>query len=594
MLLTFQYFYKKFGIRVLPQLITPHTADVKYLEFPQEAIYHFISYDGAVNGPAADDFLLRNIRHQVPVFQITDLIAFDGNPRHQPLNIQTVIKDYHHTHRHTRPLRALQMGLNDKNTPIVFNYSLLGRLYHYQQSIYAHYYRWRNVFETVMAEIAKTTQENNRQHFLTIEIPRVLPSLSQLTTASKGMTQSMLKSFRDSNSLILLELWKWCTEHRAESAFSKIDPNKLHLVNLIFQEGGQWFVLNLGMLNSWRDPLPEETDAYETCVYKSKQHITGEQLAKRVLRLYISTMELRTLAAKAEVIEAAARAKNETAEGDKVIDDDIEDPMLVDDNGDPIEEVGEKEDLPTPIDDLDQYTAVAKEIDKLADFESLDHEAFLQHIRNEDEQLDVDLRQLDDIANRKDTDINKSKSEVKQIIEERETKEIEKPIQSICDRYVEDGVISPAEHARFVRLASNYKTIPSPDGATTLEKFSDIQPDLLKITPAAAPMADAASVLDKSMLHSSLNELDSRYIETVLHKDYANTVLSVQKAGAAVTNYQVKKSEDVLGAYEEHILKIAPVIGVPSTLRFKVPVVDKDGVFASNGVKYRLRKQRGD
>jgi hypothetical protein len=101
-------------------------------------------------------------------------------------------------------------------------------------------------------------------------------------------------------------------------------------------------------------------------------------------------------------------------------------------------------------------------------------------------------------------------------------------------------------------------------------------------------------VLDKSMLKSSLIDFDKKYIQEVLAKDVSSMVLNVQKAGIALTGYKVEKVNDILGGYEMHSLKLNPVIGQQSTLRFKIPIVNEDGNYISNGVKYRLRKQRGD
>ena len=71
-------------------------------------------------------------------------------------------------------------------------------------------------------------------------------------------------------------------------------------------------------------------------------------------------------------------------------------------------------------------------------------------------------------------------------------------------------------------------------------------------------------------------------------------VVNTQKAGFAITKYEVEKVEDALSCYEQHSVRISPIEGTPSTIRFKLPVVDDEGVYKSNGISYRLRKQRSD
>jgi hypothetical protein len=153
--------------------------------------------------------------------------------------------------------------------------------------------------------------------------------------------------------------------------------------------------------------------------------------------------------------------------------------------------------------------------------------------------------------------------------------------------------MTPIELKKFQKLAVSYKTMKAPDGITPLADFMVIKPEDLALK-LDMPMPEATAVLDKTMLHSSLNTFDRKYVDHVLHKDYANAVMSLQNAGVAVTNYKIEKQHDILGGYEDHTLKLQPIVGQPSTLRFKLPIVNSDGTYTAGGVKYRLRKQRGD
>jgi hypothetical protein len=61
-----------------------------------------------------------------------------------------------------------------------------------------------------------------------------------------------------------------------------------------------------------------------------------------------------------------------------------------------------------------------------------------------------------------------------------------------------------------------------------------------------------------------------------------------------ISNYEVVKIEDIMGDYEMHTVKVKPVRGISSTLRFKLPCVDDEGVFVANGNRYKMRRQRSD
>lgn len=101
-------------------------------------------------------------------------------------------------------------------------------------------------------------------------------------------------------------------------------------------------------------------------------------------------------------------------------------------------------------------------------------------------------------------------------------------------------------------------------------------------------------VVDTSMLASTLFEFDSKYVENVLSKDIVSMLLNLQHSGAALTNYSVELHEDAMNQFEVHRVQLTPVRGKASTLEFRVPSVNKDGTFRTNGVRYRLRKQRSD
>ena len=593
MLINHQTFYRKFGVRQITQLAAPVATALQYLELPLDSVWHYINYDGSVSGPQNDEFLLRNVKRNVPVFHVDSLTSSVGNPRPIPGTFNAVIKAYHQTHRRTHWLKVPSMAMKDRATPIVYNYALLPKSVRYQQSVYVNYYRWRNIFNTVIDTASQCAEQTGRQQFIFLESPKIIPSVIQLTNAKEGLTQGLLKYFNDTNALVLLDLWKWLTEpiDTTESAFAKIPADKLHLFDFIYQEAGQWFALNLGWLYAWRRPETEADRTYQSkMVDQSKQKLEDEQLAKRLLRLYMAVMELRTITAKLEAQAGQTQElkvvvpQSETAQP---VDADDDEPTIdVDDDAD-LEEVEQtvqevEADLPTLPTSL-----------PVTDIDALDDNEFAKLLQAEDEAITADLSMLDEIASKQAESLGNSKEEVKSLLEAIEHIDLVDPIVKLCEKLAGDGAISAAEYNRFVRLAESYKHVVSPDGLQTLENFAKIPQESLQLTHPT-PMVDTASVVDKSMLASSLNEFDSKYIETVLDKDNANAVLNVQNAGVAVTNYKVSDQEDILGSHQEFVIKLVPIVGVPSTLRFKVPKINEDGTFKSNGVTYRLRKQRGD
>lgn len=611
----YQLFYRRNGVRMQPQLIQPPMHELKSLELPFGSIYHYVNYDGVEMGPSSNDYLFRNLKKPIMVGHVLELGDVKGAPKRLGLNMASMVRDYHVQNRRTRQMRTLDAADRDVQSLIVYNYCLLAKSFRYIHSFYSEYYKWNNIFASVMDTIAETTQLSERQHFLMAASPKVIPSLPQLNLATEeleaipreqlqvlalehlltisnpkeqaialeAMSQAVLKAFRDRESFLLMELWKWLGPNRAESLFNRIPANKLHLVNLIFQESGQWTVVNLGQLNSYRKGV-ETTEA----VIVNKSQMEPVQLQKRLLRMYMSIMEARTLANRApdEPVQDQQLDEADELDGDADLS-----------NGD-----GEDDDAPlmgkavvaTEPGAVPQTVEEPVEAEQLlSDDEFLSPDEVVTKLREEDQKLDEELAQLNEIARRQEEAAQSQEVSLHEAIFQTQGASLSEGVMNVCDRLADEGLLSAGEYKRFTRLANTYKELPAPNGDGTLEQFVQIPPEMLKITESSS-MPDSKTVFDKTMLKSSLLSFDDRYIADVLDKDCAAMVLSLQNAGIAVTDYKVEHVDDIMGGYKQFAIRLNPVVGQQSTLRFKLPAVDKDGTYTANGVKYRLRKQRGD
>lgn len=591
MIANFSLFYRKYGVRIIQQIAQPPMTELKFLELPMESIYHYITYDGVENGPPSDDYLFRNIKRPILVKHLTELNVSLGAPRKLAVNVQELMRDYHSLHRRTRMLRNADGIDRDKAALVVYNYGFLGKSYRYVHSFFTEYHKWYNVFTTAMKAISETTETSERQHYLFANSPKLIPSIAQLDHASEEVTQDALKYLRDKDAYLLLELWKWLGNKRTTSLLTQIPENKIHLVNLVFQESGKWTIVNLGHLNSFRKP--EDPDK-ETAVLRDRQRLEPLQLQKRLLRMFMSVMELRTLTA--NVAPTDATVSEFTEDPDAQIESEFNETL---DDGTDEEEGGngngQTEEILTES-EANQTLSEAEPAQALIPVEFVqenDEEAEQALILQEDQQLDEELSQLNEIAQRQEEQVGQEETTLHEMIFEDKGTSLEDGVLGVCDRLADEGLLSAGEYKRFTKLANAYKTMQGPDGRTALGEFIQIKPEELLITESSS-MPDSPTVMDKTMLKSSLLSFDDRYISDVMLKDTAAMALSVQNAGIAVTGYKVDEVTDILGGYQIHTLKLNPVIGSPSTIRYKLPVVNQDGSFKSNGVLYRLRKQRGD
>lgn len=171
----------------------------------------------------------------------------------------------------------------------------------------------------------------------------------------------------------------------------------------------------------------------------------------------------------------------------------------------------------------------------------------------------------------------------------------EESLKKEIDRYVEYGLMSAADYRVLLKQSEAYMQKPSPYAKDkSVKDYIKIAQEELAIKPIESQMPDIKTVTDKSMLESSLNVFDSKYIKHIMPKDITAMTANIQKAGIFIHDYTIESEASALGEYEIHSLRIKPIDGVISTLRFKIPKVDQEGRYVANGNTYSLRKQRSD
>lgn len=530
-MINYDLFYRKYGIRDTAQLIKPRFFPSTDLELPFNSAYHYIDYEGITNGPLNDDLLFLKITRPIQVEHITNLKTVIGAPRSNVISIVSEINEYHLQNKKTRKIRAeTAESLKDISTLVVYNYSFLSKLYKYNNSQFRDYYKWYNIFNTIIENIS--TLENNRNNFLMVNVPKVIPPINKLEIATeKDVNISLLNTFINKDSYLLLEIWKFLSkDYSDKSLFSKIPKEKLHLVNFIYLENNNFTVLNLGLLLSFS----EESEKFNL-VFKSKSKLNSRSLQRRFLVGNITIQELNTLNLEQDTV-------NET---DQVI--------------------LEEQQIETP--------------------EELENSIKLEE--NFIEQKIAQIQEFDVLENSKDDKVVKTFNIV-------DNANLENNNLDICKTLSELGKISNTEFVKLNKTINEYKNIKVPGKDIPILEYSKIEKKDLVINSNKPNISDKKSVLDKSMLHSSLIDFDSKYIENILPKDIFNMVFNTMKAGIAITDYKIDSQEDLLNGYQIHSVKIQPMVGKPSTLSMMLPIIDKNGIFKSNNTKYRIRKQKSD
>lgn len=552
----FNYLLRKTGIRRPDQLINPILNERADFEFPRNSLTHFISDNPTDVGPLDNEPIFDKITKFILIDHIVEIGDFKGSPKRVPVQVDTLIRNHRLKNKRYRQFKDIDTITKDPNSMIVYSYSLLHRLYRYARTLYSDYNKWSNIQTAIWKNANYVAGHTDRNQFIWLTLPKVLPSLTDLRVGSldSELNQKVVRLFREPESRMLLEIWKWLGDKPETSMLSLINEEHLPKINLIIEESGKWILLNLGILNGFRKVTSKDDEESDD----TQVGLTSEQIQKRFLKMLMVLFETKALATNSE-IEFKPEAE-ETNSQEK------EESELI-------------EEIPLAFDDEDE--------DEENEFNSDEIDA----------QLDKDFEQLEILsekANGEDNNLETSELEVdseENIQVSLENKTLESGVQNLCNALAENGMITANEYKKHMQLSESYKSIKSPEPGKTLEEFIQIKPEDLEIdTQATIP--PIPGVIDKTMLETSLNTFDSNYVKNVMQKDVAAMVLSIQNSGVSVTSYEVEKVEDILGSYNIYSVRVVPVLGAPSTIKFKLPIVDEDGFFESNGTKYKLRKQK--
>ena len=170
--------------------------------------------------------------------------------------------------------------------------------------------------------------------------------------------------------------------------------------------------------------------------------------------------------------------------------------------------------------------------------------------------------------------------------------DINSAIRAQAEELASVGLISGAELTRAIKLSDKYKSIKAPNGET-LDQYIQVPPELMA-NPPKGEIPDIKMVVDKSMLKSSLTDLNKVYLNKVLPKHIAAMPLNAQRMGVAVTDFKVKEHQDAANDWVEYSVQFTPVKGLPGTVKFRLPKINDDGTFVANGVRNRMVTQKAD
>lgn len=593
MALTYDIFHREKINRLPSMLVKPRLLPVLDFELPRESLLHYTGEGPDDPGPPANYRLFINIKRSIPIYHVLEMQGRRGNPTRIGINVEAAAIAYQVKNRKYRRVTLFQNGLKDKTVPFVMNYSYLDRKWRYlgKRDIIP-FNRNSNMWETIIHNMLELSNISDRNQFIFVQAPQILPSISILRRASKEkeLPPAIAKDLGGFDKVFLYNLFLWLGKNREKSLFNVIPLEKINKINFIIKDSDAYSILNLGDLNDMRK-------------VNGSSGIDPALLQLRLLQFYINLANVRNNSI--EDIEQSYQELEQNIKPDN--NDSKKATNEIDENSNEVTEmmVSEDNDRNTVNKDTNEIINENNYSDLTDDklyIEDKNTDTFTVTDLSEEEENTRLIRILEDQINDQLSYLTKVE-ERSSVVEGDDVKASElntdydvyppeKGVQDKLNELSDQGAISANDYKKYSEEAKKYKQLKYPNSNITLEEFTVIPNEDKEVKEISIP--DIPTVTDKEMLQSTLLDWDSKYINKVMNKDTLRMVLAVQNAGICLTDYKVTRDEDANGAFDSFTIKLNPVQGLPSTIKFKLPAVNSDGVFESNGIKYRLRKQKRD
>ncbi|QBX32367.1 putative RNA polymerase beta subunit [Pseudomonas phage PA1C] len=595
MRLKIHQFLKNYSLRNSGELLRPRLFPLTKLELPQEVVYQFLDDNAAVKGPSQSDPLFAKLQGKVFIEHITQLETLDGNARRTSLIPTTLEADFRRQHRFFKPLRKdAAVKLNIQNVA-VFNYSMLNPLWKYQANFKSNWYRWSNNTATFWKGVVDVHKRFGWNQFIELHIPESMPTFNEFKMLERGTTQALLEKFRTNAVLNVFDLYRFLGDNRSSSYMSIVPKEAYEKINFLIRVQNNFFVINLGQLEAWRD-APEVIAEQETVATESFVDELGlevfykpDVMQRRVISLLTTLVEFNNGNDTLMEVEPETPKITDLIEPEDKVDTDDEEVEEVTERAEETEEAND-------IDAIDDSNATGSNVSTLLDLGMLEvvydppPESELEKTTLVIEKDPLETAPIAKAPTLKVETAPVTKSVVPAF---NSGDALVDPVGQKAFELYQVGMISGRSFEQAVDDASMYKSIPDPFGSgKTIAEAMTYEEEDFKVP--VEKFADKSTITDKSMLGSIHKAMMRKYTKTLLPKDIMQSILSVQAQGVAVTDVRMEEVRDAMNHYQSFTVTVKPIRGRPSQLRFRIPVIDRDGRFRSNGVTYRQRLQRAD
>lgn len=236
-------FVQKYSVRPESALTGAKFIQSNQVMLPKGAMIHYVTDTTADIAIRGSNPLIQNHDGDIRLSFITEGYGLLPGARKVAFNPSTAIKNFRTNQRRFRVIADPAKNIRADKHLGIMDYSLLTRMYVYQNNINKFYHSWANMAQAITTNIKEVGQQ--REQFLTVRLPKFLPQLEHYRKAEDGLTNAELQLWTDDGHFWLLEIYKML--HAKSEMLTGEAMDKLWIV---FYDGAHSLILNAGNLRT--------------------------------------------------------------------------------------------------------------------------------------------------------------------------------------------------------------------------------------------------------------------------------------------------------------------------------------------------------
>lgn len=536
----------------LPTNSCLHVCD-NYLESPAKSIFPNLENPFIKNEQyhLFMDFVLTIPSKTDTLFPITDTFKY------RPFTYNTEIRKFYTSHRNIKKFTSRKAVLSQTSALPIINYGVLSTSVFYGTFVY--YRKFDLLLRTILSNVVSI---EGKHQYLQMEISKTLYRKMQFQQTFDKISYQTVRIKNDPSFYLLIHLINFLSKTATTSLFSKLTQVQLDQFNIILTAGSKAIIYNLGDLKALLDARND--DAFYQLVIR---HISALKMAG------YADMDISEL-------------------NDEQFD------KLVEDVAPP--ETDHADEPETTSDTSQDATHIITSSNK--DNSSKKTNIVGQTVKNSDLPVSIQKEEKHQTSSINTSAGANEKPVVPiSIVKPEPQTNIEVPVKpydpnkltSVIDKASQNYILhnpnlTDEQKERVLKVSQIYKHLEV-DGSAIEELLDQTkEPD---ITNGHLDFLHD-KLDDKSMLKSTVIDLDRHYVQHMMAKDIASIAANMAQNGMFLVEVFQKDEITELDRIRHYKFNYEDINGRKHKVTFKLPIVTPDGTVMVNGIESRMIKQQ--